>query len=664
MNKKLILIVLVLGIIAIYFGCSTSDTGTTTQNPTGSAKQYLLIETPVHPSVMPDTGSFLMWIRAINLPEYAYVRIRIKEFTHDSCTALDTLHYFHFTTSYHDDSISLRVNNFNTGCHDNNTVYRISIIDSVDHVSDQMYYVRGNPTNLSDRSASVKLVRMPYSKQIHCDSVKKSLDSTFHCPIESKNLHINLSYPTSWYSVDSDRVFEAEGSDGLFYFALAEYAQNFYDINYPYMLLMAKNQNMYRTGGDVRVGISWNHQLGLVTGDWSFVFSELLNSQFGSGFDTASVYSYTACHEMAHQLGNCFGSGNGEESDENDPLSDHYYHTGRNDTLCCLWKPHRDDSRLTRNTGYFPLCERHIYRIRTNLGSPPPFVFPASEYFFINSTINSNKYKIFLKLAKYSYKKFEPIMAQIGVINNDNSPLNLANIFSPSLEEASFTIEDENGKILNTNKFPLSFEVLRDVPRFIVQPHDTLIGTIPFNNWGKASKYNSANDNEEYFGNFGYLESGSYKVHVSFNFEHKVGGVFKSNYVEFQVNTDSEEDIEILKLYKENKYRQAVDMFPANPLSEHMYVMDLLTKHIKIFNDSNYALLNNLESDYEGFISKYPDSYYLLNDWFMSPYIFKVFKGQNNLSLAISNIKNQLNNIYIDKFLSDQLRVRRLVERQ
>src|SRR5437868_6132724 len=76
---------------------------------------------------------------------------------------------------------------------------------------------------------------------------------------------------------------------------------------------------------------------------------------------------------------------------------------------------------------------------------------------FITSVPNttSDNYRVNMSLHKYSYKKFEPVLAKFEIINDDNKALNISNtLFNPVLNEAQILITDNLGNKWTTNKQP------------------------------------------------------------------------------------------------------------------------------------------------------------------------------------------------------------------
>jgi len=653
-------------VVLIVKGCVSSDSGTDTDPPNGTPTGYVLIS-QVIPSVMPDTGSFTVKIFGQNVTDPVALKIRIKEYNQDSCLAVDTVRGFDFGGN---DSISFRVSNFKTGCNNLNKVYQITVTDTVDNVGDQWVYVRGTPS-LDPRLVSLELANMPYNTNGKRDTIKKGIDSTYNNPNSALDqVNVNIGY-SNWTTPSVDHNFRAEAGDAAFIDSLAVYANSIKPVQgYTYFLILARNQYMYREEGFTVLGLSMNQAQNVSLGNWSYVFSAVIDSAFSSpSYNRNSVKTYITCHELLHQLGNAFGSGlNSGIPDNEDLYSDHLYHWGRNIGTCVLYHANRSNPLFNRSTGFYRICDRHIFKLRDNLGNPPPLAMNTmqnnmnNEYYSGGET--GNKYKVKVSLAKEVYKKFEPILAQVTIINNSTNKLNLKKIFATSMNYAQFFITNKSGKISNTNKYPLSLNVLDDVPSYIINPGDTLYGSMPINNWGDAVSYKSTSDNEVYFEQMGYLEPGEYKLEGIFSLEKNSTKIIcKSNAVNFQVIDNNEEDKTILNLYKQKKYQVIIDSYPENSLTEHAYAIKLLNKHIEILNDFNYSDKQDLESDYAAFIAKYSSSFYLINDWFLSPYMIKEFKGNTNLRSAIETVKSQINNEMINKFLKNETRIKRISER-
>lgn len=284
-----------------------------------------------------------------------------------------------------------------------------------------------------------------------------------------------------------------------------------------------------------------------------------------------------------------------------------------------------------------------------------------------STNVKKNKYEFKIELPKYTYKMYEPVIVNIQLINHDSIPLELWGNFEPPYYYPEAEITDEYGKGYGVyNSHNANIDVNFKTPTNIIQPGDTLFVTMPINDWGKKVRWVSPKDNDDYFGNNGYFEKGKYTANItaSFNFKmndpdsFKYENVFqlytfdevKSNYVYFQVIEINDTDKEILKLFKEadflyniKPYKDVIDLFPENALTEHVYAYYLGGKYLNHFRNKNYKYINDLDNDYQNFIFKYPNSLYLLDSWAVKPYIYRYF-----IDINTNELKDDFEQLYSD----------------
>jgi hypothetical protein len=358
--------------------------------------------------------------------------------------------------------------------------------------------------------------------------------------------------------------------------------------------------------------------------------------------------------------------------EDDDPISEHSNHTGRYVHNCGLYTSQNilnlNNNYFRQNSGYVRVCDRHTFKLRSNLNAVPP-LFPNNVNIGNLNQIaghHNDKYEIRISLPKYSYKKFEPVNLNIQVINHDTKQLELIEGFLPEEKECDVTIIDENGKTTGGNKIPGELQFGYTSPSYIVQPGDTLFASMAINDWGKkANKYDSI-----YF-HYGYFECGKYTAYISRWFDlipdNRQGFYVNSNKIEFEVTELNSEDKEVLRLLKQQKpgdsrfLKDIVSIYPNTSFTEHIYAY-YLKSHSRILAYDKYDWEDNLESDYQDFITKYPNSSYLMNDLFVAPYIFKHFNKINNLK---DNFEREIENFYtantnnaLKYFLKDNRRLK------
>jgi len=311
-----------------------------------------------------------------------------------------------------------------------------------------------------------------------------------------------------------------------------------------------------------------------------------------------------------------------------------------------------------------------------NVYPQPKILYPQGNIDKVSDTVSAKKYELKISLPKHIYKKFEPVITEIKMINHDSIPLELWGNFQPPDYWASAEIKDENGKVFSRDNSGIArWDIIRDKPTYIVQPNDTLYVQMAINNWGKRTRFITDKDNDIYFGNNGFFEVGKYSAHIYalLNAHYNWGDRFilKSNDVKFEVEGLNDSDEQILNLYKQadyysnpKPYEEIINTFPDNPLTEHVYIDFLAAKYLNYYSNKNYKFINDLETDYQNFISKYPNSVYLLDDQFLKPYIHKHFFDINtntlkgNFDKAYENFKSENQNNMLKYFFKDKRRTK------
>jgi len=212
------------------------------------------------------------------------------------------------------------------------------------------------------------------------------------------------------------------------------------------------------------------------------------------------------------------------------------------------------------------------------------------------SAQGNSKYEITMKLAKDTYKKYEPVIAEFELINHDSKPMDIYDLFETDLEGPAIMITDENGLKTSDNK-EVPSDVMFTGPTYTILPGDTLFVSMPINDWGIRAKYTHNNNNEVFFDQFGYFQPGSYSAYYYFNDanSHFYGTALKSNEVNFEVTDDDDQDLAVLKLIREYKYDEIIELFPDNQFFEDVYAAAIHKKHHNIFNNSSYPYLNELK---------------------------------------------------------------------
>ncbi len=244
----------------------------------------------------------------------------------------------------------------------------------------------------------------------------------------------------------------------------------------------------------------------------------------------------------------------------------------------------------------------------------------------------SGNYKMTMSLLKSEYKIYEPVIAKFELINQDVKPLVIYSIYDDVSYEPGFVTDNSNINAYNNGSrgFYIS------TPSAKIQHGDTLLFSMPINNWGDPiSNPQSLSFEEVYFDQYGYFSPNEYSIYFRLRKDliERYGSDLKSNSVSFTVTELNYEDEEILRLYKEKKYNEIVTKYPDNPFTEHVWMWNLRPYWITV-NEST-------ELDYEIFFNKYPDSPYLFYWRFMLPYFVAAEKKEGSFEMGLNYLKVQ-----------------------
>jgi len=339
---------------------------------------------------------------------------------------------------------------------------------------------------------------------------------------------------------------------------------------------------------------------------------------------------------------------------------------------------------LGSTTNIFKICDYHIFKLRDALkllGVPPPQnkmgtifsltnrgsqVLPA-VFKYPNGHVSDggNKYEINMLLGKIAYKKFEPILGEFILVNHDSLPLDINGLFDYMLSGneggPNILITDDKGNKWSKNKLDFVGSFFFQTPTYIVEPGDTLFVSMPLNDWAADSRdlAPSPGTDKAYFGYVGYFPPAKYRITFSgtdFSDEHIP---FECTSDEFTVVEDNEEDMEILRLSKEGRDDEIPIYYSSNSLAEHEQMQSILYRYnaYTYSKNENDPQWDNLMQDYENFIVKYPDSYYLLYDRFMTPYMAKVAARHSSYEDIKTDLNNRMQNEMIRKYLMNKQRV-------
>lgn len=620
MNHLRILHLLLLGLF-ILIGCDKpgeDGQGGGTSSSTNRRIEIQNIFPPTLPSVTRD--SFDVTVKGHDLYQGVYVHLEVKSHASSSCIAFIDSSLF-ITSGMPSGTIKVRTDSLQSSCVSQNSVFRVVVWfrDTLDNIRrDSAYYQWGSPSNTGNTlSAYVERWRMPYVSSILADTLGKCVIRSFNpgsSSSDSNYIKLTINFATL-HPTNKDSTFEASSEEGLTYLCDWYSFDHDSDLAINNKIIYAKSN----TFNPLLVG--WSQSLGnyppINHRDWSYIFYKNIADFFTpSGTVNDTTYgNLTAFHEMLHQMGNI----------HNDYRA-HKIHTGYFAYKCALWD---EDNHFTeelqnhRYTNKFRVCMNHTLALRSfrnvtpldNTGGNVIYTqFVASNPFLSSAgTKNGDKYSITMSLPKQEYKKYEPVIAKLNLVNNDKNPLEIYNVYDDLSGEPNFYIKDKFGNIYD-NRHRLGSYI--NAYTADVNPSDSLVFSMTLNNWGKETSYfSNLSFDEVYFSQWGYFPAGEYTAYFFCDLRIPKGNIIKiiSNEVTFKVTELLQEDEEILKLYKQENYNEVLNKYPNNVFAEHVLMWKMLPYWIKVSPST--------ETDYNQFIQVYPNSMYLYSWRFMLPYI-------------------------------------------
>src|SRR4030095_3412186 len=641
MKKHYLKVVLTLlaFLVITFMGCSKPGESPTTGGNNGGPNRRIQIEN-ITPSIIPSVAreSFDVTVKGSDLYQGIYVHLEIKSHASGSCTAFADSSLF-ITSVQPAGTIKVRTDSLSS-CISQNSVFRVLVWfrDTLNILRrDSVYYQWGNsPTTGNTLNANVEQWRMAYVSSALADTMGKCIIRSFNPgPNVSDSNFIKCTVNFDNIQTASDSNFLV-GNNNYDYLATMcnSWSQNHY-------LNSTHNKIIYAKYTDVnprQAGLSRTGSLGYPvngTDNWSFIFYKNIDSIFTpSGTVNDTTYgNLTAVHEMMHQLANS----------HND--RGHKYHYGYFAYKCALWD---DDNHFTselinhKYTNKFRICINHTMQLRSFRQVIPldyaggnvrydQFVAP-NPLINANKDNNEDKYTITLVLPKHEYKKYEPVIAKVTLVNNDSMPLNIHNIHEAYSSEPHFTIKDQLGNVYDSRSLVAD---LIDAYSTEIPPGDSLVFSMAMNNWGKPTSYEFNNSMDEvYFSQFRYFPEGEYTARFDCSPLRNEERIY-SNDVVFKVNDLTNEDTEVLRLFKEQNYDEVLLRYPTSIYSEYVLRWKMLPFTSRI--------TPNTERDYNDFIQKYPMSMYLYDYGFMMPYLKSAeqkkdsFEGGINYLLSLQS---------------------------
>lgn len=620
-------------------GDGTISGGNSSSDPDG---RHILIE-KVDPSFLSSTlhTYFDVTFKGYDIYDTAMVHVEIMSQASSSCIAFgDSSRTIDMSIT--SGVVRIYTDSLLSGCVPQNSIFRIKtwFLDTLNRVNaDSVYYQWGNPSSLGGYSVNVERYRMQYVPAIVAETLSNSIKLSFDPP-DSNYMNLDVDLGTQ-YGGATDSDFAVTNLTDLIT-CCNDYSTTHDNNGVVHNKIFYAKGQYWRLG---RVGQSQNTSPYPPNGtdNWSFVWLKNIDSirtNAGSINDTTEA-KLTCIHELLHQLGSIDDSG-------------HTFHTGYFYNRCALWYDNPPPNLIHfayellnhRKASIFKICMQHCLQLRTFRGIVPFDNTFGNTIFTHNENVvlpmsggieyDNDKYKMTMTLLKSEYKKYEPILATLNLINNDSKPMKIYNLFEHFSPEPNFyIINTDNNKIYTRNNQSLSF--ISNV-RAKIQSGDTLIFSMPINNWGEKTSYpKSLTFEDVYFDQFGYLPPGNYKAYFYFdeNMQQLYGTSLMSNEVTFKVNELTEEDTKILKLYKEKKYDEVINIFPDNSFTEHVLAWKLLPYWLKT--------TENTENDYNQFFSKYPNSSYTLSWSFMLPYVIAAEKEKGTYKAGLEYLLNSQN---------------------
>jgi hypothetical protein len=355
--------------------------------------------------------------------------------------------------------------------------------------------------------------------------------------------------------------------------------------------------------------------------NWSFIFMDYIEwVSFQNGWTEQSVHNQVSVHELLHQLGSIDTSG-------------HSNHGGSNANRCALWLSNHFSSsgEFGTLTSFYRVCDNHVSDLRSNLRGSLIASGNAGHNIVLPFPVrlSSQKYTITMSVSKRIYKRYEPVTAKFELINNNDEPMKIYDLFDPFNDEGHIKILDNKGHVWSAVKSWVNIVRLNE-PTYVVQPGDTFVASMPINTWCELLK------DYPLFDQWGYFPSGrTYRAYYYFNSEDSLiyGATLRSNEVVFEVTELEQEDKNLVDLERQcfgvitfdSAATVASFRYPDNPLTEYIIAKGIRNKHGWVLSKKKYTGASQLMKDYQDFFDKYPNTYYIYDDRFMAPLYFKLF---------------------------------------
>ncbi|MBE2227665.1 MAG: hypothetical protein IAE93_09995 [Ignavibacteria bacterium] len=616
-----------------FFGCDKEGETPQSSGQNGSGSSGRRIEII---DILPNTGlssvtrdSFDVTVKGHNIYMGVYVHVEIKSISGTNCIGFSDSAFI--TSGQPSTTIKVRTDSIANTCITQNSVFQVLawFNDTLNIPrKDSVYYQWGNPTAGNTITANIEPWRMQYVSDILADTLNKCIRRSLN-PSDSNIIKCDVIFDNIQTASDTNFMVGA-GNEDLLILMCNWWSQNHY-IN------QSRNKVIYAKLTDVNPNLVGWSRTGeyppASTNNYSFIFYNniyLLCPDNGTRNDT-TVGNLTAVHEIMHQLANSHDD------------KGHKYHYGYFEDKCALLDeeaPFQLSTPRRRYINRFRICMNHTIHFRkfrgatlldntlgniiyTQFVATDPFKKAASEK-------DENKYSVSISLPKQEYKKYEPVIARVSLVNHDTKPLDIYNIYDRMSSEPKFTIKNQLGNIYD-NRSMVGFYLSTYTTELAAG--DSLVFSLVMNHWGEPTLYNSTKSLDEvYFSQFGYFPVGEYKAVFHCSPLRNDEEIF-SNEVVFKVVELTVEDKEVLNLYKENKYDknkydEIVAKYPNNVFAEH-----ILKRKMSLHYSSD--ITDNTENDYKDFLEKYPNSMYFYSPDFIFPYVNAAEQKHNSFQGGI-----------------------------
>jgi len=254
-----------------------------------------------------------------------------------------------------------------------------------------------------------------------------------------------------------------------------------------------------------------------------------------------------------------------------------------------------------------------------------------------------SKSTLTIMLPKYSFKKYEPILALLKYTNKNSKNDTVYNIFNELHEALSFVITPLDGQYYRMFSPGYSIHTLPSY--YIIEPNDTLSISREINKFGVDFK-----EQQAYLGMEGYLNPGRYRLYargIARNIE------YISDTVAFSVIELNDEDRLILDLLSKGKYEEILENYSNNSLSEAIFAY-YVNKTFQPKFTKYYGSKNDILNLYKGFYDKFKNSYYGFKQSFVYYMFIKLSALSEDISLDIQSFKNKYPVSSLYDFLSQE----------